>query len=74
MPGTTGSGRDRDARGLLESAQEGDARCLAHGHTFDGNDSRVPVVVKEADGELEVWCRTCAHHYDKQIALEGDGE
>ena len=50
---------------LLQAADTGAARCLAHGHTFDGD--REPVIVEKAGGTLEVWCRECADYYDQEI-------
>jgi hypothetical protein len=57
---------------LLRAAKTGAAVCLCHGHRFDGGTGRVPVVVKRPGGNLEVFCRGCAEHYDEKIVREGE--
>jgi len=58
---------------LLRAAVTGAARCLSHGHRFDGT-GREPVVVEKPGGTLEVACRTCAEHYDQTIVRELGGK
>lgn len=54
---------------LLRAAQTGAARCLSHGHRFEGT-SREPVVVERPGGNHEVFCRSCAEHYGETIVRE----
>jgi len=54
---------------LLRAAHAGAAGCLAHGHRFETT-SREPVVVERPGGNLEVFCRSCAEHYDEPIVRE----
>lgn len=59
-----------EADELLLAAETGAARCMAHGHRFDGTGT-VPVVVELPGEKLEVYCRSCAEHYDKEVVREG---
>ncbi len=70
-PTPTKAGRVRRAEQLLEGARNDDVRCLAHGHSFDDDGGREPVVVEKVDGKLEVWCRQCANYYDEKTHLRG---
>jgi len=65
---------EADAQKLLDAADAGAARCMAHGHRFGAVSTREPVVVERPGGNLEVFCRTCAESYSESIVLtRGEG-